>query len=101
LNHNTILQNNLGHGCLHSVARLPGISTVTLQRPPVNTLNLELLQELCTIFDALEKDKSRGMILTSVSEHPHHQRQLTIGQEKKETFNFVDPFQPMHVISET
>lgn len=44
-----------------------GISTVTLQRLPVNSLNLELLQELCTIFDALEKDKSRGMILTSAS----------------------------------
>jgi enoyl-CoA hydratase/carnithine racemase len=78
---------------------------VTLQRLPVNSLNLELLQELCTIFDALEKDKSRGMILTSVSEHPHYQsgekEELTIGQKKKETFNFVDPFQPMRVTSET
>jgi enoyl-CoA hydratase/carnithine racemase len=45
---------------------------VTLQRLPVNSLNLELLQELCAVFDALEKDKSRGMILTSVSEHPHY-----------------------------
>lgn len=45
---------------------LVGISTVTMQRLPVNGMNLELLQELCTIFDTLEKDKSRGMILTSV-----------------------------------
>jgi hypothetical protein len=54
------------------VACLVGISTVTLQRLPVNSLNLELLQELCKIFDALEQDKSRGMILTSVSEHSHY-----------------------------
>jgi hypothetical protein len=41
-----------------------------MQRLPVNSLNFELLQELSTIFDALEKDNSRGMILTSVSGHP-------------------------------
>lgn len=44
-----------------------GISTVTMQRLPVNSLSLELLQELSTIFDSLEKDKSRGMILTSAA----------------------------------
>jgi hypothetical protein len=41
-----------------------------MQRVPVNSLNLELLQELSTIFDTLEKDNSRGMILTSVSGRP-------------------------------
>jgi 3,2-trans-enoyl-CoA isomerase len=49
---------------------LVGISTVTMQRMPVNSMNLELLQELSTIFDTLEKDNSRGMILTSVSGLP-------------------------------
>jgi len=49
---------------------LVGISTVTMQRLPVNSLNLELLQELSRVFDTLEKDNSRGMILTSVSGRP-------------------------------
>jgi hypothetical protein len=49
---------------------LVGISTVTMQRLPVNSLNLELLQELSATFDTLEKDNSRGMILTSVSGRP-------------------------------
>ena len=49
---------------------LVGISTVTMQRLPVNGMNLELVQELSRIFDTLEKDNSRGMILTSVSELP-------------------------------
>ncbi|GFG39316.1 hypothetical protein Cfor_02241 [Coptotermes formosanus] len=44
-----------------------GISTVTMQRLPVNSLNLELLQELSTTFDTLEKENSRGMILTSAA----------------------------------
>ena len=51
---------------------LIGISTVTMQRLPVNSLSLELLQELSTIFDTLEKDKSRGMVLTSVSGRPRN-----------------------------
>lgn len=44
-----------------------GISTVTMQRPPVNALNLELFKELYSVFTDLESDKSRGVILTSVS----------------------------------
>lgn len=43
-----------------------GISIVSMQRLPVNGLNLELLQALGKTFDDLEKNKSRGMILTSV-----------------------------------
>jgi hypothetical protein len=49
---------------------LVGISTVTMQRLPVNSLNLELLQELSATLDTLEKDNSRGMILTSVGGCP-------------------------------
>ncbi|XP_063234782.1 enoyl-CoA delta isomerase 1, mitochondrial-like isoform X1 [Bacillus rossius redtenbacheri] len=45
-----------------------GVSTVTMQRPPVNSLNLELLQELARTLDRLRSDNSRGMILTSASQ---------------------------------
>ncbi|KAF4526463.1 hypothetical protein B566_EDAN014075 [Ephemera danica] len=44
-----------------------GVATVTMQRPPVNGLNLELLQDLSSAFQQLEDDRSRGMILTSSS----------------------------------
>lgn len=44
-----------------------GVATVTMQRLPVNSLNLDLLQALSTTLDDLAKNKSRGMILTSVS----------------------------------
>lgn len=44
-----------------------GVATVTMQRPPVNSLNLDLLQSLANTFDQLEENKCRGMILTSAS----------------------------------
>jgi len=44
-----------------------GIATLTMNRPPVNGLNLELLQDLKTSIDEIEGNKSRGLILTSVS----------------------------------
>lgn len=45
-----------------------GYSVVTLNRPPVNSLNLELLSTLSSTLDDLEKNKTRGVILTSVSD---------------------------------
>ncbi|XP_055709218.1 enoyl-CoA delta isomerase 1, mitochondrial [Phlebotomus papatasi] len=42
-----------------------GIAVVTMNRKPVNSLNLELLRELSSALDAVEKNKSRGMILAS------------------------------------
>ncbi|KAK9884608.1 hypothetical protein WA026_007448 [Henosepilachna vigintioctopunctata] len=45
-----------------------GIATVNLQRPPVNSLNLELLTELSSSLTDLEKNKSRGIILKSYSD---------------------------------
>lgn len=42
-----------------------GIATLTMCRPPVNGLNLELLQDLKTSIDEIEGNKSRGLILTS------------------------------------
>lgn len=44
-----------------------GYATVTLNRPPVNSLNLELLTALSNTLDDLLNNKSRGMILTSSS----------------------------------
>lgn len=46
-----------------------GIATVTLNRPPVNSLNLELLQAISQTLDDLQNNKSRGMILTSSSKN--------------------------------
>jgi len=44
-----------------------GIATVTMNRPPVNSLTLEMLKELSTTFDDIHNYNCRGMILTSVS----------------------------------
>lgn len=43
-----------------------GIATVTMQRPPVNSLNLELLTELNGALQDLGSKKIKGAILTSV-----------------------------------
>lgn len=43
-----------------------GYATVTLNRSPVNSLNLELLTAFSKTLDDLLNDKSKGMILTSV-----------------------------------
>ncbi|XP_026464078.1 enoyl-CoA delta isomerase 1, mitochondrial-like [Ctenocephalides felis] len=44
-----------------------GFATITMQRLPVNSLNLELLTQLSDSFDQVEENKCRGMILTSAS----------------------------------
>ncbi|XP_053693686.1 enoyl-CoA delta isomerase 1, mitochondrial-like [Sabethes cyaneus] len=44
-----------------------GYATVTLNRPPVNSLNLELLKGISESLDDLQNNKCRGMILTSSS----------------------------------
>jgi len=44
-----------------------GFATVTLNRAPVNSLNLELLSAISKSLDDLLNNKSRGMILTSSS----------------------------------
>lgn len=44
-----------------------GIATVTMNRPPVNSLNLELLTDLVDGMAAVKKNKCLGMILTSSS----------------------------------
>lgn len=44
-----------------------GIATLTLQRPPVNSLNLDLLGNISSSLAEVEKTKCRGVILTSNS----------------------------------
>ncbi|KAL4712022.1 hypothetical protein ACJJTC_003689 [Scirpophaga incertulas] len=44
-----------------------GIATVTMQRLPVNSLNLDLLQEMDKALVEIDKNKARAMILTSAS----------------------------------
>lgn len=48
-----------------SVNNSTGVATVTMQRPPVNSMSLELLQELSSAFEQLQENRCRGMILTS------------------------------------
>lgn len=43
-----------------------GFATVTMNRAPVNSLNLDLLSAISKTLDDLQNNKSRGMILTSV-----------------------------------
>lgn len=42
-----------------------GICTVSMAKPPVNSLNLELLEELKTSLEEAQKSKCQGIILTS------------------------------------
>lgn len=42
-----------------------GIATLTLNRPPVNSLNLELLTDISRALDQVEQNRSKGLILTS------------------------------------
>lgn len=44
-----------------------GVALVTLNRQPVNSLNLEFVTELSGVFDKVLRNKSKGMIITSVS----------------------------------
>lgn len=43
-----------------------GIATLELNRPPVNTLNTALLQDISSALTEVEQNQSKGMILTSV-----------------------------------
>ncbi|KAI8426085.1 hypothetical protein MSG28_005044 [Choristoneura fumiferana] len=52
---------------LVDVADSDGIAIMTLQRPPVNSLNLELLQVMNKSLDEIANNKPKGMILTSAS----------------------------------
>lgn len=58
---------NVSNLTLVEVDDKTGIATLTLNRPPVNSCNLELLLELNENIKQIECNKSRGLILTSVS----------------------------------
>lgn len=51
-----------------SVNDKTGYATLEMQRPPVNSLNLELLSDISSALDECEKNKCRGLILTSKSD---------------------------------
>lgn len=44
-----------------------GVATLTMNRPPVNGLNLDLLRDIHNSIEDIESNKCRGLILTSVS----------------------------------
>lgn len=44
-----------------------GIATVQMQRAPVNSFNLELMQELHDALIEVKENNCKGMVLTSVS----------------------------------
>lgn len=44
-----------------------GVAVLTLNRPPVNGLNLELLTEISDVLSQVEENRSKGLILTSSS----------------------------------
>lgn len=48
-----------------------GYATVTMNRAPVNSLNLELMTQLVKAVDDLERSNVKGLILTSVGLLPH------------------------------
>lgn len=50
-----------------SVDDKTGIATLELNRPPVNSLNTPLLQDISNALDEVSKNRSKGLILTSVS----------------------------------
>lgn len=43
-----------------------GYATLSLNRPPVNSFNIEFLRAISQALDELESDKSAGVTLTSV-----------------------------------
>jgi len=45
-----------------------GYATLTMNKPPVNSLNLELLEGLSNALDQMVDNRSRGVILTSSSD---------------------------------
>lgn len=44
-----------------------GIATLTMNRPPVNSLNLELLTDISSALDSVQSNKCLGMVLATFS----------------------------------
>lgn len=49
-----------------SVDDKTGIATLEMNRPPVNSLNTPLIQDISNALDEVAKNRSKGLILTSV-----------------------------------
>lgn len=65
-----------------SVDDKTGIATLELNRPPVNSLNTALLQDISDSLTEVSKNKSKGLILTSV-------RILLMIEKSKKSDNFI------------
>lgn len=50
-----------------SVDDKTGIATLEMNRPPVNSLNTLLLKDISNALDEIAKNRSKGLILTSVN----------------------------------
>lgn len=44
-----------------------GIATLKMYSKPVNSMTLNFLKDFCESMDSLEKEKVKGIVLTSVS----------------------------------
>jgi shikimate kinase len=44
-----------------------GVAVLTMQRAPVNSFNVELMTAIADTLEHVEKEKFKGLILTSVS----------------------------------
>lgn len=66
VNRNVRCQSTIVDPVLLDVNEKTGIATMTLDQKPVNNMTLNLLQSFCDKLDFLEKEKVKGMILTSV-----------------------------------
>ncbi|EEB17530.1 3,2-trans-enoyl-CoA isomerase, putative [Pediculus humanus corporis] len=68
---NSVIKNIRAYGSSNlvnvQVNSKTGIATVLMSRPPVNSLNLELVSELTNTMVQIEKDKGKGMIISSSS----------------------------------
>lgn len=63
-----------------------GIATMTLNRPPVNSLGMNLMQEIISTVDKLESGGYKGVILASSSKSVY-----SAGLDFKEIFNPSEP----------
>lgn len=50
-----------------SVNDKTGIATMEFNRPPVNSLNTALLQDINGALDELSRNRTKGLIITSVN----------------------------------
>ncbi|EDW77996.1 uncharacterized protein Dwil_GK24255 [Drosophila willistoni] len=78
LNRIRLLKPVIDRRCMSSASKTPltllevddksGIATLSLNRPPVNSLNIDLMNSIIESITEIEGNKSRGLILTSAND---------------------------------